>query len=140
VVRGQHRLGGGEIGGHRAQVAHQLLQGLDLREGREIVFVTLHLLGVVAEVLELAGRRVGLEGFQEGLGLVEAVAQLGCFFLGEQVPAPERQTALQTLLDQDQLLHHLGDGLLELLDRLFLALGDELRHARREPEQLEERL
>ena len=138
VVRGQHRLGGGEIGGHRAQVAHQLLQGLDLREGLQAVVVTLHLVGVIAEVLELAGRGVGLEGFQEGLGLVEPVAQLGCFLLGEQVPAPERQAALQALLDQDQLLHHLGDGFLELLDRLFLALGDELRHARREPEQLEE--
>ena len=34
----------------------------------------------------------------------------------------------------------LGDGLLQLLNRIGLALGDEVRHARGQPEQLEQRL
>ena len=62
------------------------------------------------------------------------------FFLGQQVPAPEEQTALQALLQEHQLFHRLGDGLLQLLNRLVLALGDQLGHARRQTEQFEQRL
>ena len=47
-------------------------------------------------------------------------------------PAPDG------LVRADQPFHSLGEGLLKLLDRLVLALGDEGRHARGQPQQLEQ--
>ena len=102
--------------------------------------MAVHFLSIVAEVLELAGRGVGLQGFQEGLGLVQFGAQLLDFVLGQQAAAPEEQPVLQALLHEHQPFHRAGDGLLQLLNRLVLPLGDQLRHARREPEQFEEGL
>jgi len=47
---------------------------------------------------------------------------------------------LQVLLNKDQPFHGGGDGLLQLLNGLVLALGDQLRHARRESDQFKKRL
>ena len=140
VTGGQDRLGGGEVRGRGPEVDHQFLKRFDLGKGTEPVPMGRHFRGVVAEVLELAGRGVGLQGFEEGLGLVQFGAQLLDFVLGQQAAAPEEQPGLQALLHEHQPLHGVGDGLLQLLNRLVLALGDQLGHARREPEQFEERL
>ena len=46
---------------------------------------------------------------------------------------------LNCLLGQDHTLYQLGDTSLHFGDGVRLALGDELRHTRREVKQLEER-
>ncbi len=140
VAGGQDRLGGGEVRGRGPEIGHQFLKRFDLGQGIEPVPMGRHFRGVVAEVLELAGRRVGLQGFEEGLGLIQFGAQLLDFVLGQQAAAPEEQPGLQALLHEHQPLHGGGDGLLQFLNRLVLALGDQLGHARREAEQFEERL
>ena len=50
------------------------------------------------------------------------------------------KTVFQSLLRSDNLLDILANFGLQLLNRLVLALGDQLRHARRESEQFEKRL
>ncbi|OQC24621.1 MAG: hypothetical protein BWX71_01809 [Deltaproteobacteria bacterium ADurb.Bin072] len=99
-----------------------------------------HFRGVIAEVLELTGRGVGLQGFKEGLGLVQFPAELLDLVLGQQAAAPKEQPGLHALLHQHQPFDGVGDGLLQFLNRLVLALGDQLRHARREPKKFEKRL
>ena len=105
VAGGQDRLGGGEVRGRGPEVDHQFLKRFDLGKGLEPVPMGRHFRGVVAEVLELAGRGVGLQGFKEGLGLVQFGAQLLDFVLGQQAAAPEEQPGLQALLHEHQPLH-----------------------------------
>ncbi len=62
------------------------------------------------------------------------------FVFGQQAFAPKEQPGLQALLQEYEPLHSSGDGLLQLLNRLVLALGDQLRHTRCEAEQLEKRV
>ncbi len=75
VAGGQDRLGGGEVRGRGPEVGHQFLERFDLGKGFEPGPMGGHFRGVVAEILELAGRGVGLQGFEEGLGLVQFGAQ-----------------------------------------------------------------
>lgn len=49
--------------------------------------------------------------------------------LGEQIPAPNRQPAVQAVPDQEQLLNCPRYSFLKFPDRLFFALRGELRHA-----------
>ena len=89
MAGGQDRLGGGEVRGRGPEVDPQFLKRFDLGKGIEAVPMCRYLRGVVAEVLELAGRSVGLQGFKEGLGLVQFGAQLLDFVLSQQAVAPK---------------------------------------------------
>ncbi len=131
MTGGQDSLGGGEVRGRGTEVHHQFLKRFDLGKGIEPVPVGGYFRGVIAEVLELARRGVGLQGLKEGLGLVQFGAQLLDFVLGQQAAAPEEQPGLHALLYEYQPLDGVGDRLLQLLNRLVLALSDQLRHARR---------
>ena len=61
VCRREHRLGRGEEGGSGTEFGNHPLQSFHLRERFEPGGVAAHLTGVAAEVLEAAGRCVGLE-------------------------------------------------------------------------------
>ena len=92
---------------------------------------------VIRKVLELSRRGIGLQGFQKALGLVQFGAQFLEFVLGQEVPAPEGQSVLKALLCEYDLLHLVDHSLLQFLNRLVLALCDELGHTRCQSKQLE---
>ena len=72
----QDCLGRREIRRRGAEIRHLLLEGLHLLQRPKPVAMAGNLLGVVAEVFELAGRCVGLQGLEEGLGFIQPGAQL----------------------------------------------------------------
>ena len=141
VTGGQDRLGSREVRGRGPEIDHQFLKRFDLGKGIEPVPMRRHFRGVVAEVLELARRRVGLQGFEEAFGSVQFGAQLLDFVLGQQAAAPEEQPGLQVLLNEHQPFHCGGDSLLQLLNRLVLALfNSHLCHSWGKSEQFESSL
>ena len=79
--------------------------------------MTADFLGIVTEVLELAGRVVSLERFQKDLGFGEPSAEFLDFVVGQHAAAPEEQAALQALLRENQPLNRFADGAHHLLHR-----------------------
>ena len=136
----EHRFRRGEERGGGAQLRSEGPEGLDPGEGVEPGSMAVHLLRLVAEVLEAAGRGEDLEGFEEGLRPLHRRSQRRGSLLVDQAPAPERDAALEGLMGDRQPPGETGDRLLELPDRLVLAFGDQVRHARGQPEQREQRL
>ena len=138
--RRERRFRRGEERGGGAQLRSEFPEGLDPGEGVEPLPIAVHLLRLMAEVLDAAGRVVALEGFEKGLGPFQVRAEALGSVSVDQVPAPERDAALEGVMGRGQPSDEPGDGSLELLDRLVLALGDQVRHARAQPQQREQRL
>ena len=137
VFGGQNSFGSGEIRGRGPKVAHQFLKGLGLGKRTQSIAMTADFLGVVTEILELAGRIISLKRFQEDLGFGELAAEFSDFVVGQHATAPEEQAALQGLVRENQPLNGLFGRLYHLLHGRLLALRDKLHHARRQAQQLE---
>ena len=138
ALRRQSGFGSCEIGRQRAQIGAQRGERLRLLQSLETVAMRDDLLGLVAEVLQLAGRVVGLQRLQERLGVVKPTVQLRGFVFRQQSSAPEDGAVAQVLACDQQLFNRRASRFLHLLHRLVLALRDQLGHARRQAEQLEE--
>ena len=130
--------GGGEVCGQCAQISAEAGQTLHFRQRLKANPMRGHLRGFLVEVLQLARRVVGLQGFKERLGVVQLAAQFRAFLLREQGAAPERQTVAQVLPGANQLLHGFAYCRLHLLNRLVLALREQLRQAGGAAQQLEQ--
>ena len=139
VIRRKHRLCGGEIRCSIREIPDQGLHGFDLSEGVQADSLRLYLLPAVRKVLERAGRREGLQRFEEALGGIQLPAQVVGGIVVEKPSAPELKACLERLPGEHQPLDPRIYGLLQLLYRLFPALRHKLRHARYQFQQLEER-
>ena len=76
----------------------RILERFDLCKRTEPISVIGHFLDIVTKVLELAGRGISLQRFQESLGFVNLDEYFLSFLLGQQTPPPEGQTASHVLL------------------------------------------
>ena len=123
MVFGQDRLGGGEVLGELGQLATEDLEILHFLQARERGLVGFDVSGVVFEVLEFAGGVVGLEAFEELLGVGEEGRQLCGFRLREQVLAPEGDAAGKLLVGADEFFDPPVDDLVKLLNGLVALLA-----------------
>ena len=123
--------------GELREFAAVSLKLLNFLEPRERGLVAFYVVGVVFEILEFAGRVVGLEAFEELLGLDEQRGKLFNLRVGEQVLPPKWDAAGKLLVGADKFFDALVDDLVKLLNGLSAALGDHHGLAGRQIHQLE---
>jgi hypothetical protein len=102
-----------KVGGRRGELPHQVEQLVDFTNQVELRLPGGHCCRIVREVLELARRVEGLEGFEEGFEVPQTCPPLSLLRCGEDGLPPDHQVS-DPRCGSDGPVQLLGDLLLDL--------------------------